>query len=252
MPKTVRAAAVACYQGNIYVAGGIVSNVISNTFYIYDIATNTWSKGMNLPDKVWGAALGAWQGKLYLVGGSHFGGVPYPPVSQVDVYNIASGRWTAGDGTPMPVASGFFASTQVGAYLYVVGGISGDPNQNVNQTQRYDMSTDTWASGPTFTNARALGGLAATSNHLYMLGGDLNGGTAFDASNLVDVLELSSWPEGAWAEGPALPAANIYPATTCTENLAGGEIWNVGGLDVTPVWVVTDTVYYLPVGEGCP
>ena len=252
MPKAGRGIGLACYEGKIYVAGGLVTMTITKGFYIYDIASDTWSKGANLPDYVWGAALGAWNGKLYLVGGSRWGGAPYTPESRVDVYSIASGKWTAGGGAEMPFAASFPASTQVGATLYVVGGASGDLDQNVNQTQRYDMSQDTWEIGPEFSSARMLGGLAATDSHLYMLGGDLNGGDAFNPTNLVDVLDLSAWPEGAWVAGTPLPANNLAPATACSEILTGGEIWDAGGMDVTPLWVQTEAVYYLPVGEGCP
>ena len=251
LPKTNRGMGLACYEGKIYMAGGYVKDNISKEFFIYDIASDTWSKGANLPDIVWGAVMGAWDGKLYLVGGSRIGG-PYTPESRVDIYNIASGKWTAGGGAEMPVAASFPASTQVGAYLYVVGGASGDLDQNVDQTQRYDMSQDTWEIGPEFTSARMLGGLVATSSHLYMLGGDLNGGDAFNPTDLVDVLDLSAWPEGAWVAGTALPANNLNPATGCSEILTGGEIWDAGGFDVTPTWVQTEAVYYLPVGEGCP
>ena len=259
LPTTVRAMGLTCYEGKIYAAGGYVKEAagnndksgIFNGFYIYDIASDNWSKGANLPDKVWGAALGAWEGKLYLVGGTRIS-EPYTPESRVDVYNIISGKWTAGGGAEMPVAASFPASTQVGAYLYVVGGASGNLDQNVNQTQRYDMSQDTWEIGPEFTSARMLGGLAATDSHLYMLGGDLNGGDAFNPTNLVDVLDLSAWPEGAWVAGTALPANNLNPATGCSEILTGGEIWDAGGFDVTPTWVQTEAVYYLPVEEGCP
>jgi uncharacterized membrane protein/N-acetylneuraminic acid mutarotase len=250
MPAPRRAVAAACYENKIYVAGGWVYGS-KNSLFIYDIAENYWSIGPNLPRAVWGAALGAWDGKLYLVGGSYVTNSPYTPVGQIDVYDIASGQWTAGEEGDMPTAASFFGSTQVGQYLYAVGGFSGDINNNVDQTQRYDMRTDTWESGPTFTSARALGTLAASSSHLYYLGGDENGGGAFDATDLVEVLDLTAWPGGAWADlGDPLPVANIYPATTCSEALSGGEIWLVGGADagLNPY----DEVYYRTTGEACP
>jgi hypothetical protein len=84
-----------------------------------------------------------------------------------------------------------------------------------------------------------------------MLGGDVNGGTAFDFSDKVDLLDLSVWPYGAWIDlNLALPVANLCPATTCTKTLTGGEIWDVGGAN--SILTAYKEVYYLPVSEGCP
>ena len=248
MPLGRRGTATACYEGKIYVAGG--ENVgIVDSLYIYDIGTGIWSSGAALPEAIAGAAMGAWEGKLYLAGGSRES-APFPPEDEVDVYDIASGVWTASGGEEMPTPASYAASTQIGSYLYMVGGYSGTLTQNVNQTQRYNMDTDQWAVGPSFTSARAFGTLVSTRGHLYMLGGDLNGGSIFDHTNLIDVLDLTSWPAGAWADaGFVLPAANIAPATTCSETLTVGEIWDVGGANNS--WSTYRGVLYLPMGVSC-
>ena len=241
LPGPRRAVAATCYQGKIYVAGG-ADYLIYDSFYIYDIASNTWISGPNLPDIIWGAAMGAWDGKLYLVGGTREGD-PYSPVGRVDTFDLTSGEWTAGGGQNMPTAASFFGSTQTGIYLYAVGGYSGDFKNNVDHTQRYNMGANQWETGPQFTSARALAPLAATSSHLYILGGDLDGGSAFDATDLVEELDLSTWPAGTWTDlHDPLPDPNIYPATACTEILTGGEIWAVGGANSS--FEVFDTNYY--------
>ncbi len=193
--------------------------------------------------------MGAWDGKLYVVGGTRID-VPYTPVGRVDVFDIATGEWTAEGGENMPTAASFFGSVQTGPYLYAVGGSSGDFAHNVDQTQRYNMATDEWQVGPQFTSARALVSLAASSSHLYALGGDQNGGTAFDVIDQVEYLDLSIWPSGTWIElDDPLPHPNIYAASTCSEVLTGGEIWAVGGGDenLQPY----NTNYYYPIAEPC-
>jgi N-acetylneuraminic acid mutarotase len=250
MPAPLLLPALTCYQGNIYLAGGW-DPVAYRAFLIYDIQADKWSPGNPLPEAVWGAAMGAWDGKLYLVGGDRGEG-DFIPENQVDVYDIATGIWTTEGGAPMPTASGFYARAQSGSYLYVVGGFSGDFNNNVNQTQRYDMSTNTWEVGPTFTSARAYGRLTAGSSHLYMAGGDLNGGERADMTDLVEVLDLSSWPEGEWTDlGRPLPVPNLSVASTCTEVLTDGEIWNVGGVNTGETWHLYSEVYYLPIDDTC-
>lgn len=241
MPAARRAVAATCYQGSIYVAGGADINIY-NGFYIYDIANNSWMSGPNLPDSVWGAAMGAWEGNLYLVGGTREGD-PYTPVSRVDVFNLDRWEWTAGGGQDMLSAASFFGSAQTGQYLYAAGGYSGDFAHNIHQTQLYNMATDQWEEGPTFTSARALLTLAATNAHLYALGGDMDGGGAFDQTDLAEELDLSAWPAGSWTDlNDPLPDPNLFPATTCSEVLTGGEIWSVGGVDDT--FNVYDTNYY--------
>jgi len=250
-PASLRFSAVTCYEGKIYTAGG-KDVVMKDVFFIYDLQTDKWSTGNPIPEKVWGASMGAWDGKLYLVGGDR-GVEDFVPDKKVDVYDIATQTWTAGGGADMPTASGFYGHVQSGPYLYVVSGFSGDFNNNITLTQRYDMSTNTWELGPTFTSARAFGQLVATSSHLYSAGGDLNGGDRTNNTNIMEILDLSTWPEGEWTDlGRSLPSKIIFFPSTCTEILTDGEIWMVGGTH-TKGWDVysTNKVYYLPIHETC-
>jgi len=249
LPDARRVVAAACYQGKIYAAGGNDGIYLSDTLYIYDIASDIWSSGANTPDGgVWGAVLGAWEGKLYLVGGTQ-SGLPYPPIKRVDVYDIASNTWTESGGMDMPTPASFPGSVQRGQYLYVVGGYSGDLNANVDQTQRYDMANDKWEAGPAFTSQRARIALGMTTTHLYALGGDANGGGGFDATNLVEALDLTAWPGGAWTDlGDPLPQVNSMPASACSEAVEGGEIWSIGGRYTQ--YNIYDTLYYRP-AEAC-
>ena len=246
VPAPVRLGGSTCYEGKIYLAGGW-NTTIKKSFYIYDIALDSWSQGPNLPDPVWGCGLGAWDGKLYLVGGSS--ATVAEVTNRVDVYDIASEEWIEEGGAEAPLPAGFFARAQVGSYFYIVGGYSSADPVNSDQTQRYDMSTDTWEVGPAFTSRRALGTLAVTSTRMYMLGGDLNEGGLGDPTNLVDVLDLTAWPGGTWVDlGDPLPVANIYPSTTCTEVLSAGEIWDIGGVNMVS-GALTDVYYRLT--EAC-
>ena len=157
MPKPMRGIAAACYEGKIYVAGGTDLENLYDSLHIYDIATDAWSDGSALPDEVMGGALAAWDGKLYHVGGTRDA---EHTVARVDVYDIASGIWTAGGSSALTCGAFGFASAQVDQFFYVVGG-SGVPSP-ARYTQRYDMSTDTWEIGPSFTSLRAFSGLAVT------------------------------------------------------------------------------------------
>ena len=71
-------------------------------------------------------------------------------------------------------------------------------------------------------------------------------------TDLVEVLDLSTWPEGEWTDlGRPLPAPNLSFASTCTDILTDGEIWIVGGSNTGEVWQLYKEVYYLPINDTC-
>jgi hypothetical protein len=230
LPIEMMGIAATCYEGKIYAAGGwrYPANV-TNLFHIYDITSNTWTTGPPLPRLAWGAALGAWDGKLFLAGGAPTI-QPITPVSQVDIYDIASGVWTAQGGAPMPAGAYGAGEAQVGPYLFMVGGWADDILNNLDTTQRYDMSENTWLVQHDFPSQRAVFALATTGSRLYAIGGDKNGGTEFE-TNLVEYLDIAGWPGMGWqALGDPLPdELFLNSAGYCTEAVTGGEVWSVGG-----------------------
>lgn len=82
-------------------------------------------------------------------------------------------------------------------------------------------------------------------------GGDIEDGDwVFHFTDALLIYDLDTWPDGAWVDtGTPLPALNLVPAETCTEDLTGGKIWLVGG-GFSAYELYTD-VYYLPISEGC-
>ncbi len=84
----------ACYQGYIFVMGGGGTN----QFYIYEIATDTWFNRPALPRNVAMGHAGAFEGKIYLVGGDDdfFPGSGLS--AAVDIYDIAAVTWSSRHG----------------------------------------------------------------------------------------------------------------------------------------------------------
>ena len=189
-------------SGIAYCADGFATNA----FAAYDTNTDTWTPLAPDPFVVdhYGAASGAFNGKVYVVGGtSGFS-------NAVWIYDIASNSWSLGTSAP----TGPFelaGYTQVGQFLYVVGGYD-TSFVNLNTTLRLDMSSapGVWETGPTFTPQLADFGLAfdAGTNTLYSLGGDLpNDGNPFASTAQVNELDVSGWPGGTWNPSPPdLPA----------------------------------------------
>ena len=175
IPAASQAPAAAFFGGKIYVASGDGGGA---AFYIYNVATDTWTTGPSRPGVAdsYGAAAGAFNGNVYIVGGGAAG-----PTSTVSVYNIASNSWSVGPASPSPVQLAGY--TQVGQYLYVIGGFTATA-ANSTASMRLDMATNTWSSGPTFTPQRGDFGLAAAGTKLFAIGGDTTGVDFFDPSAL--------------------------------------------------------------------
>jgi len=232
-----------CYEGKIYSTSGGYG---VTQFFIYDIATNTWSNGATLPRSVEGAAMAGWDGKIYMIGGDD----DYYPASgvsdEVNIYDIATDTWI-GYGAPMPVGTGNVGFVQLGSYVYVVGGWWDllSPGSNSNMTLRYDLEADMWETGPTFTPARADFPIAATSQYLYAIGGDTDGGGYWDSTNSVWRYDYTAWPGGAWEDisDPIPYALQAMNAGFTTDSITGGEVWSTGGLNgPTFVWYA-DNLY---------
>jgi hypothetical protein len=238
-----------CYLGKIYVMGGGGTD----QFYIYDIASDTWSAGAALPRGSAGAAAGAWDGKVYLIGGDD-DFFPDSGVSdQVDIYDIATDSWV-GSGAAMPEGTSFPGAVQAGPYVYVAGGWGVDaPETNVSATMRYDMVNDAWESGPAFNSARADFALAVTDQALYAMAGDKDGSGFFDASDLFERLDLSSWPAGDWVDtGDPLPIkVSANNAGFCAVAFGNSAVWSVGGGNLNMGVIYGSTLFNIAEGEAC-
>jgi N-acetylneuraminic acid mutarotase len=100
-------------NGKLYVAGGSDGVTQLNTLYIYDIASNTWTTGMNVPVAVEWAGSAVLRNDLYLFGG-------LPPFVTTQIYNPVSNSWTTGP--DMGVYRFRFYGTAVGNHSIVALG----------------------------------------------------------------------------------------------------------------------------------
>ena len=99
-------------------------------------------------------------------------GLGFEVGDEVNIYDVATDTW-GGTGSPMPEAAVTAGWGQAGPMLYVIGGW-GDlsPANNLTVSQRYDMATDSWTTGPSFPSGRGDLALGVTQNHLFAIGGD--------------------------------------------------------------------------------
>jgi hypothetical protein len=235
LPFVTEAPSAALFNNKIYVAEGDTGN----KFGIYDIATNTWSLGPVVPGTTnrYGSAAGAFNNKVYVVGGSS------TISNNVQVYDIVAGTWSPGN--PAPAAYLLGGYTTVGRHLYVIGGFTAAATTNSNAMMRLDMMTGVWASGPAFTPLRGDFALASIGNKLVAIGGDANGGSFFESTTAVDEYLISRFPGGTWRPSPntLFSQRQGNQAGFASTGRSGGEIWSTGGLDGATFAFKADHLY---------
>jgi N-acetylneuraminic acid mutarotase len=167
------------YNGKIYIFGGNSDwnpegLITLNTTFIYDPATDTWTRGANMPTARYLATATEVDGKIYVIGGrtldaSGSGG----PVNVNEAYDPATDTWTTK--APIPQAIRGHAAGAYNGKVYVFGGNTGTYQKTV---RIYNPATDSWSTGAEMPKARAYGQVVfvPSNNRFYYIGGD-NGGS---------------------------------------------------------------------------
>lgn len=123
MSEALEAAAVAEYDGRLWVAGGVSADKgrakLANV-NVYDPGTQTWREGPSLPQGISHAALVSTGQQLFLLGGLTVAG------SAATVYRLDSptARWI--EDAPLPAARGAGAAAFDGSRIVFGGGVGTD------------------------------------------------------------------------------------------------------------------------------
>jgi Kelch motif/Calx-beta domain len=245
IPAALANSSATCDNGRIYLLGGYDGSRVLDQMYIYDIATDRWITILHgLPNPRMGAALGTWQGKLYLAGGiTSRTSTSSTITDNLNIYDIASATWTSGEPLPKPTA--FTGYTQSGSFLFTAGGWSSlNPTVTITSTARLDLAIGSWTPGPPLPSQRADFALLASETSLYALGGVDRAGVL---TNTVIDLDLSTWTSGTWTSSlPDLPHNTRAIQAACTP-IEGGRVWLPGGFSSS---AISDNIYR-PLFEGC-
>lgn len=189
-------------NGKIYVLGGSSS---ADANFIYDIASNTWSRGAPLPGALSEQAAGYYNGKIYIAGG---GGLAIETWS----YDIAANSWTRLADMPQATTGAGFGV--INGKLYVAGGI-GSPLYNT--LFAYDIALNSWAQLADMPLGVEYPGSSVLMGKLWVFGGY--------ASLQTDATQIYDPATNTWSSGPRLNVARaaLYGATV------GNDIAAIGG-----------------------
>jgi N-acetylneuraminic acid mutarotase len=141
LPVPLGQASIGAWNGKIYVAGGFTggSNV-TNALRIYDIASNTWTSGANMPTSpgVEAAAGAVVNGKFYVMGGDDFTN----SLNTNFIYDIATNTWSTG--APLPDSRTNTCGTADYGVIHVYGGVILPGFTTTDTLLVYDPVMNSW------------------------------------------------------------------------------------------------------------
>ena len=196
------------YNGKIYCIGGSDNSTVVNTVYIYDVSSNLWSIGQNMPIAKACEAV-AYNGKIYCIGGYINGLVANKTIY---IYDIANNSWSAG--TEMPVAKRSFGCAVQDGKIYCIGGYNGSP---LNTNYIYNISGNTWTTGTAMIGSKYGLSCIVHNGKIYCIGGWTSA-----ATNTNYIYDISS---NTWATGAAMTSSKSAFGSA----LYNGKIYCIGG-----------------------
>ena len=141
LPVPLGQGSMGASNGKVYVAGGFIggSNV-TNALRIYDIASNNWTSGANMPTSpgVEAAAGAVVNGKFYVMGGDDFTN----GLNTTFIYDIATNTWTTGATLPDSRTNTY--ATAYNGLIYVYGGVILPGFTTTDTLLSYDPVANSW------------------------------------------------------------------------------------------------------------
>jgi N-acetylneuraminic acid mutarotase len=214
-------------HGKLYVAGGSTTSPDGieqrpvKTLFVYDPATNSWSRKADVPAL---SGCGAYQanllGRLYVYQPCNIG----PGNQALWAYSPTKNAWTTLRTPPSHHLSG--VAGVIDDKLYVTGGSYFNGTDYVMNTELdvYDPSTNSWTIKKPMPSGRAQSPFATTGRgKLFVAGGMTEpfGGPTSD-------LQVYDASTDTWTTGPSMASPRWGGASA----YAGGKFFTIGGSDL--------------------
>ncbi len=190
------------YLDKIYMTGGYNGSAVTDNFYEYDIATDTWTPLPSMPNGSWWHTSFASNGRIFVMGGYHGLGASYTLSTECWAYDLAAGTW--GNVSPMPAGRWGAAGTFNGQVFLVAGG--NDGSTGADTIFSYNPSLDTWDTVPAvLPEATFRFNAAAINDSVYTVGG-FSVTQSFYGYDYVQKIQNCAFQSG---PDPAIFSANI-------------------------------------------
>jgi len=193
--------------GKIYVFGGFFAAPL-NTLFIYDIATDTWSRGRDLPSANFGIAVAVAGNRIILATGSGFGNQTWEYDPATDTYTRLADA---------PITASRMHADVIGDELHAFAGGFDGFNHVI-----YNTATNAWRIGPRMPFGVTDPGVVALGGKFFVLGGRR------PISPRGAIVQIFDPQSNTWSQGPEL-GLNWLDNTDA--DAVGVTIHVVGGFD---------------------
>jgi N-acetylneuraminic acid mutarotase len=165
LPVSLHHPNVAAIGTKIYVAGGYAgpAGFPSALTFELDVDQLTWTQKADMPTARGAGAAAGYNGRLYV-----FGGERGTTVTDVAIFDPATGAWTTG--AAMPTPRNHMGAAVVRGRIYVIGGRPG----NLGVNEAYDPISNTWTAKAPMPTARSGHAVASLNNFVFTFGGEGN------------------------------------------------------------------------------
>lgn len=200
------------FAGWVYGRGGRVTAQPSNNPRITEVDSR-WQEEPEIPTPRSGAAITAYENKIYVIVGDSALGV----TSVVERYDPAKEVWVSLAPKPIPVAD--VSAVVVGGQIYVPGGRTqtGEPTSIM---EIYDPNSNAWRQGIPLPQKLSGYAIVAFEGKVYLFGG-------WDGEQFVNSVFIYDPSQDKWLRGGDMPTARGYAGAVS----AGGRIYVIGGYD---------------------
>ena len=205
-------------KGKLFVTGGSNSSgQLTRTLFIYDPATNTWSRGADMPRAAGCGIQGAIKGQLYVWAGC-IGNPQVPEGHALFRYNPHTNNWATLAPPPRRHTFGPYGGA-LGDKFYMGGGWW--DHAPTGFMYAYDPATNTWAERA--SRSHTFGAYAVLGGKLYVAGGE------DDAPFAIDDLSVYDPVSNTWAAKAPMPTKR----SNAKGAAGGGRFFVMGGGGIT-------------------
>lgn len=176
--------AIAVIEHKIYVIGGYGednsgSKTYLKTVEIYDINTDSWTKGVEIPKPLTGSSATVIGKDIYLIGGFN---PSEGPTSNTYIYNTETKTWSEKSSLPIPLRA--LSTATVKEKIYAIGGEN--KSGLSNSIFEYDPKTDNWTFKYSLMNKLSYIASTVYNNKIYLMGGSDSSKKASNGSVIYD------------------------------------------------------------------
>ena len=229
---SISTAAAGMLTMQVYVTDGSGqrSNVLSQDFRVSNFP---WTQLPVMPTSRFNTAAVAVGSRFYVLGGDLTASPisPAPPVDTVEVYDAATGSWTAGAALPEPID--YVVAAAIDGRVYVLGGRnSTGPCSQISNVHVFDPSTGVWSTKSAIPAPVQAATAAVVGTKIYVIGGAKKS-CPEQSTAAVNIYDAA---DDTWTQAADLPSASAYLGS----GVSNGKIEVFGGAIVQGTEIVNN------------